>query len=248
MSPPVGTSIHVLAELAGDEPLVLRMWEAPKYAVASSLLSVLARDDIQRSVIAMIEAGIAHLPFAPLLVEFSVAPDFRRFVLLDEAEDGFSAGHALLYRDEMADISPTKAFVAVRPCGLHVDRFSDESEGRAIGLAASIALLMLNIRGVDKQMIEPEALNRARQKRGKTRIPSHTVLRIGTIFDRSGRGSVPGVEGRHMPVHMRAGHVRMQACGEGFADRKAVFIPPVLVNYRPDLDARPRLPERVVAL
>lgn len=242
----IATALHLLAEMTGDDPIVDAMLDAPKYAIAPSLFEVLAREDIQKSVLAMIEAGIARLPFSPLMVEFSASSTVRRFVLLEESGEGFSARTAMLLRDRMASLSPSLARVTVSPRGLHVERFSDEAEGMAIGLAGAIALLMLNIKGVEKEIVETATLNKVREKRGRPPIPRHTVLRIGTVFDRTGRAQ--GLPGRVMPVHLRAGHVRMQACGEGFADRRAVFIPPVLVNYRDATGERPRLPEKVVML
>lgn len=245
----IATRFHDLAELTGGDPLVAKMAAAPKYAIATTLLAVLAREDIQKSILAMLEAGIAKLPFSPLLIEFSVTPEFRRFVLLEEETAvGFSARHALLNRDDFASVSPSQVRAKLTPVGLNVERHADEGEGWATALAVSTALLMLNIRGVDKQVIEVERLNRQRGFRGRAAIPRHTVLRIGVIFDRHGQGTVQGASGRHMPVHLRAGHTRLQACGEGFADRKPVYIAPVLVNYRPDSVETPRLPEKVVTL
>lgn len=243
----IATRLHFLAELVGAEPLVSRMQAAAHYVIGDDLVSVLAREDVQKSVLAMVEAGIARLPYAPVLIEFQVSHGSRRFVLLDEAEAGFWAEGALLVRDRMAMISPTRGLIRVGTSGLALDRSANAEEGAAFVLAAAMALLMLNIRGVDKRLVEPTALNRARVRRGcRTRIPTHTLVRIGTVYDRAGR-LAGGESGRTMPVHLRAGHTRMQACGENFSERKPVYIAPVLVNYRDADDVAP-LPRKAVRL
>ena len=99
------------------------------------------------------------------------------------------------------------------------------------GFAAQIALLMLHTRGIEKEVIEPTKLNAKRQGTGKIRIPRHTVVRIRR-YDREGRAhSVGG--GRQLPLHLRIGHARHQAHGPHHSERKWIFIPPVIVNYRP---------------
>lgn len=242
----IHTALHRLAEIAGAEPLVMRMHGVAHYAVAMDVIQIMTRDDVQKSVLAMLEAGIAHLPYPEMLVEFSVAPGCVRFVLLKERSGGFSAEGAVLVRNELADISPTHARIAVTPCGLTIDRAFDGSEADAFVLAAALGLLMLNIRGIDKQVVEPRALNKARRAHGRPTVPTHTVVRIGTVFDRAGRGHAGAIQnGRRMPVHLRAGHTRMQACGPEHSERRPVYIPPVLVNYRED-EPVAKQPKRLV--
>lgn len=245
----IATRLHRLHELGVDDPLLSAMHAAPKFVIAPDLLEVLTRPDIQTSIAAMIEAGIARLPYAPLLVEFSMAPGTRRFVLVDEAIEGFAARQILQVGDDMAAVSPGIIKVGLSAAGrygLAVGSHGDPSEGMAAAVAVAVALLMLNIRGVEKTVIETDALNRARTKRGHGPVPQHTVVRIGTVYDRSGRAaSAP--TGRRMPVHLRAGHTRMQACGPERVDRKPIFIPPVLVNYRGEGDKH-RIPQKVLAL
>ncbi|MCG6115076.1 MAG: hypothetical protein MEQ84_07740 [Mesorhizobium sp.] len=244
----IATRLHFLSELVGAEPLVSRMQSAAHYVIGDDLVAVLAREDVQKSIIAMIEAGIARLPYAPILIEYQVAVGARRFVLLDEAQGGFRVEGAFLMRDRLASVSSTRGLLRLGTSGVSLDRCANAEEGAAFVLAAAMALLMLNIRGVDKRLVEPTALNRARAKRGcKAKIPSHTVVRIGTIYDRSGRHATDGGSGRTMPVHLRAGHTRMQAFGENFSERKPVYIAPVLVNYRDTADAAP-LPRKAVRL
>ncbi|CAM5576094.1 hypothetical protein MAUB1S_09685 [Mycolicibacterium aubagnense] len=242
----IATKLHILAELCEGDPLVAAMQQAPCYSISREIVGIMDRRDVQDSVIAMVEAGIARLPYAPLLVEFSVEECVRRFVLLDEVGDRIQACCAALYRERLADVSESRAVVSLHELnGISITRYRDAEEGGAIILAVTVALLMLNTAGIDKQVIDPAALNAQRVKRGRAAIPSHTVIRIGTIFDRSGR-AVTGSTGRHMPVHLRAGHVRHQACGPDRADRKLIYVPPVLVNYREG--DQPRQVKRLVRL
>jgi hypothetical protein len=238
----IATRLHILTEIAAGETLPLMMGRAAHYVVGDDLVAALARDDVQKSVLAMIEAGVARLPFSPLLVEFSVEQAARRFVLLEErgnAVDGGAVAHvATLWRDRMADVSPARVELSLSAGGLSVSGATGEAEALACATAMSFALLMLNIRGVEKRVVEVARLNRARRAHGKPRIPGHTLLRIGTVYDREGKGH-GGESGRRMPVHLRAGHVRMQACGPEMSERRATYIPPVLVNYREGETARP---------
>lgn len=247
----IWTRLHVLADLAFGDPLVqLRMMNAitpvPHFSLAPDLVAVMTREDVQKSILAMVEAGIARLPFAPTLIEFSLSEKVRRFVLVDEHEAGFTAEVATLHSDRLADVSASKVAIRVTATGLGVEGHRDEAEGIAVAFAVSAALLMLNIKGVEKQVVQVDKLNRARGRLGRTRVPSHTLVRIGTIFDRQGRGESAGT-GRKMPVHLRAGHVRNQACGPELSEHRPVYILPVLVNYR-DGEAEPRPVRRRVAV
>lgn len=242
----IATRLHVLADMCPAEPLVADLGRAPHYVLSDEIVAVMSRDDVQKSILAMLEAGIAHLPFAPMVMEFEIVAGARRFMLLDEAEGGFSARCATLWRNRLADLSPSLIRLRLGADGLIVNHHSDEQEGRAAAFAVSAGLLMLNIRGVEKRVIEAGKLNRARKAHGRPLIPRHQLVRISTIYDRAGVGH-RGESHRRMPVHLRAGHTRMQACGPERSERKPVFIPPVLVNYREDGETA-RLPRKAVRL
>ena len=111
-------------------------------------------------------------------------------------------------------------------------------------MALGVCLLMLNIQGVEKEMIEAKKLNKARIARGKPSIPQHTVMRIGHVYDQNGERIGLGT-GRVMAVHMRAGHARRQHHGPGNSLVKFVYIPPVLVNFTPGIE--PTMPKRILA-
>lgn len=115
--------------------------------------------------------------------------------------------------------------------------------------AVSIALLLLNTRGIEKLPVDTAKLNKARGKSGKGKLPiaPYTVIRIGHIYDRYGNAHAIAGSGRHMPVHWRAGHVREVRYGpmgpQGarieaeLRPTRPMFIPPCLVNYEGDGEA-----------
>lgn len=126
--------------------------------------------------------------------------------------------------------------------------------------ALAICVMMKHIMGFETERIEPTRLNKQRIAGGKTRIPSHTVVRIGHIYDKSGnRTSTRDATGRTMPIHMRAAHVRRQhhtthwleqekkQPGDPgvFEDYHMVLIDAVLVNYKDGTDLEKPLPKLV---
>lgn len=125
-----------------------------------------------------------------------------------------------------------------------------------IAEAMAIAMLMLNTRGIEKLQVDTTKLNKARAKSStrdnpKPPIGAYTVLRIGHIYDSSGRAHSVEGSGRHMPVHWRAGHTRMVPYGPMNAEVRPTrmkFIPPCLVNFDPLEDAAVPMPKREVTV
>jgi len=128
----------------------------------------------------------------------------------------------------------------------------DEMFSPLIGVALGLALLVLSVRGIEKQVVSARdvaKVNKQRAARGKPAVPEYTLLRIGTVYDSKGNGISAGeAKRRRMPVHLRAGHTRMQPHGPNRSERKLVFIPPVLVNYVGNEDVTPRQTKRIVTL
>ena len=126
------------------------------------------------------------------------------------------------------------------------------------GLIAS--MLLLNTRGLVKEVVEPKPrLNAARKAKGKPPIPTHTVIRIGHVYTRQGK-TVQREEHlrRKQPLHLRAGytavrwitkkHERWEAekAGPDGKHSLLVYVEPYMVNYDPLSDDLPDIPERVV--
>lgn len=234
----IGTQLHKAHELAPHEPFFATCATLPHYVIDPSLRALLTRGDVQASIQAMIDAEIMHLPFPEMLIEISTSDEpVRSFVLLQEVEEGFVASMAVYHEAGAVEVDPAPMLIKMMGHGVEVntsDQRTHETWARIAGISLSIALLMLNIQGVEKQVIEIEQLNRARVKRGVPAVPKHTVLRVGYIYDIHGRRvSTTDGTGRHMPVHMRAGHTRRQHHGPDNSLTKIIFVPPVLVNFKP---------------
>lgn len=245
----IATRLHQALEIAPDDRDLAMMAAAPHYVIDRQLSDMLAREDVARSIAALIEAGIARLPFPSLVVEFDDGLGVRRFAHLFEFGDEFRCVMAVLNGPAL---TVTRDPISVRlsssaKAGLHVSGPSASAlDQLAAAFGAAVAMLMLNIQGIEKDVIVPHALNAARAKNQKPAVPRHTLLRIGTVVDKSGRETSFG-NVRHMPLHLRAGHVRHQACGKGRVDRRLVYIPPTLVNFKPGDDkAAAKVPKRKV--
>jgi hypothetical protein len=249
-------------------PTLDAMEAAHKYYIDRDVVDLMGRNDVQLSIAAMIQAGIARLPFDPLLIEYETLGKtngakepipIHCCVLLTERADCIGAQVMLLYdhpEGELVRCTRDNGYLSVRLIDSHPKpTIQVDSEGAGdtldceiAALGAMMALLMLNVRGIEKRVVEVAPLNKQRVKRGRTCIPSHTIIHIGTIYDRQGKGQryTTDASGRKMRVHMRRGHARHQAFGEGHQEHKWIFIPPVLVNYREEGDRKIHPTEQVV--
>lgn len=249
MSRYIATRLHQALELAPDDAFLRRCATLPHYVIDSTLRHLLTRGDVRASINAMIEADIARLPFAEMLIEFDASDkdNARSFVVLEEYQGRFRAFMGVHHTDGAfeADPWPMVLELGVEAVTITADKESHPTWQKVAGIALSIALLMLNIQGVEKEVIEPSRLNRQREGKGKASIPRHTVMRIGHVYGSDGRKHSVDGGGRHMPVHLRAGHARRQHYGEGNAETKIIYIPPVLVNFKPGAEVRQ--PKRVLA-
>lgn len=250
MSKYIATKLHQLIEGGHGEPLYDRMLELPHYVIDDRLVELFQREDIVRSIVAVIEADVAYLPYHEMVVEYDVKGErtFRVLARLRETTPGVNGdflADIVLHTEGMTSITrePVRMRTATDPAGIDVAETWSKSDQVTAAFALMIALLMLNIQGIDKEVIEPERLNKSRKASGKPGIPRHTLLHIGTVLNSEGHGVRFG-EGRHMPVHLRAGHVRHQAHGPGMTERKLIYIPPVLVNFHPGDDVKQ--PKRVL--
>lgn len=246
MSKYIATRLHKAIELAPEEEFFQRCSKLPHYVIDMSLIELLARSDVQQSVNAMVEAEIAHLPFKEMLIEIQASPEVRHYVIMAEAGGAFRAHVGALYKEEIAEVAPGAYDLEITDATIRARTSvrSHEAWMYVSAMALGVCLLMLNIQGVEKEVIEPTKLNRQRVARGKPSISTHTVMRIGHYYDSDGNRQGYG-SGRTMPVHMRAGHARRQHYGEGNELTKIVYIPPVLVNFKPGAEVKQ--PKRILA-
>jgi len=238
----IATKLHQALEFSPD-PLLREMATVPHYVVDDSLNTVMQSDSVGQSITAMIAAGVCRLPYPRLLVEFSLGVG-RAFVLLQESAGVLQARQAVLHGAVCA-VAPAAATLSFTGDGVSVDGFMHKHEGVYAAFAAFCALMMLNTRGIAKELIEPNRLNAKRLVAGRIAVPRHTVVRVGTVYARDGKIAGSGKTGRSMPVHLRAGHVREQRYGENWEKTRPIYIEPVLVNYVGEMPARP--PQKVLA-
>ena len=242
------------------------------------------------SLAALFEMNMARLPFPSILIEVWSGEPWRHFIGVTQ-DDARYFSLLLFTWNSAINLSPLvlEASLLWEPDTveqwrtlsktLDVSGFSIRTSGpddpeerkrhrKAWGIveidamsAVAMMLLMRNIGGVEREMVEaPEKLNKHRRAQGKPEIRTHTVVRIGHVYDREGRKvSVP--TGRHMPVHLRAAHVRMQPHGAPWraehpelADlpgntetHHKVLIDAILVNYQDGDEVPLPLPKLVRA-
>lgn len=226
--------------------------EAAKYYIDADVVGLIQRDDGLRSVKALIEAGICRLPYNPMMVEFSATEKFRWFILIEETEEDSKFDFLcqcifmhLPTRETYYSSSDAELFMTDE--GFVVNNVRTTQDAHAAICGVTMSLLLLNTRGIEKEVIHPQKLNAIREKKGQSAIPRVTTLRIGTVYDREGKGHAIGTTGMRR-VHLRAGHARRQHYGKGNAETKIVYIPPVLVNYNPELGEKPQTPEKRIKL
>lgn len=249
----IATQLHKALEIDPSDPILNRMSIRPHYVIDQRLVEMFGRADVKACLKALMEVEMAHLPFPEIVIEVD-ARGARRFALIREQEGGFAVDLATLgNKGEQTALTITTAPARVywRDQDLRVEGYASKVDGLMAGFAVAMGLLILVTRGIDKEVIDPSALNRKREQRAQGNdsdpipIPRHTVLHIGTVYDKNDK-PVKGLS-RHVVIHLRAGHARNQAYGEGYSLRKMIFIPPCLVNYKPGDDlSKVALPKRIV--
>ena len=229
--------MHKLAEVSKLDPEVLQLAKVPQYVISDEIIKILPRKDVQTSIAAMIEAEVLRMPSPDALFEFSIDPHTRRFVRVQELDNGhFRCRVAKLVRNgqqELAAIARDNYDIVVEGETLVVKTGNDYSNKAAAIFAVSLGLLLLNTRGITKELIDPAKINALRLKKNhKVKILRHYLIRIGTIYGRNNEVYERNTTGKHMPVHFRSAHTRRQHYGPGNSETKIIFIPGLLVNFR----------------
>lgn len=117
---------------------------------------------------------------------------------------------------------------------------------RKCGNALDAMMVLLNTRGIDKVVIEPTKLNKARKKAGKKEIARHSIIRLGHAYSRDGKKR-EGVAW-HQQFHIRPGYINHYWYGprtEGHksGERRAVFVESYVINAPEDETIKPKVPE-----
>jgi hypothetical protein len=246
------TAHHKIDWTVINHEVARKYQDAAKYYIDADVVGLIQRDDGLRSVQALIEAGICRLPYNPMMVEFQATDKFRWFILLEEQPE--DSKFDFLCQCIFMHLPTRKTYYSSKDAelfmtdeGFIVNNVATQQDAHAAICAVTMSLLLLNTTGIEKEVVCPEKLNAIRHKKGEPAIPRVTTLRIGTVYDREGKAHSIGTGGMRR-VHLRAGHTRRQHYGKGNAEIKIVYIPPVLVNYNPELGEKPKLPEKKVVL
>lgn len=119
-----------------------------------------------------------------------------------------------------------------------VGEIADGKTSTEVGYAAGVAvqglLMLMHTRGLQRLPVVPSRLNRAREKRGRVKIPDHTVVRVSHAYDRTGRAVAVGDgTSRASPrMHVRGAHVKNYWVGpKGSQRQEPRFIEATIVNY-----------------
>lgn len=239
--------------------LLLRDLRAdPMYIIAPEILRLLMNSESSiKSLIALAEAGLVHLPYPAMTVQFTRQADDGAslpgtwFASLRERDDGvFIVRTAFLKQTSQLDYvmtceEPTE--VRCTPEAFGIETHGTQAEGYAAAIAVRVACLMTHIGGLDREHVPaPERLNKQREQVGRVPVRAYHYVHVGRVYDRAGKAHDYNKSGRHMPIHMRAGHTRNQPFGPERSERKLIWIPPVLVNYHPDAAERPVLERRII--
>lgn len=264
----IRTKLHVLAgnvdpstrTRGKDFEVVKRMLNAASFVIDSDVLDLVKREDCKKSIEALIEAGLVRLPYNPMVIEYETYDhdgNTHEFVYLHE-KDGVIYGRPVAMELEketavcaMFDLSVKIVNKQLLVNGGMYELKRNEPVSKlflhAFAVAVHLALLMLNTKGIEKEVVQVEpSLNKKRIAKGKPPIPTHSVVHIGTIYRRDGSAiKREGSGGWHMPMHWRCGYTRRQHFGKNREEEKIVYIPPCIVNFKPEEDA-PHAPMRKV--
>lgn len=247
--------VHGGQQMLDKIALLMRDLRAdPMYIIAPDILRLLMHNESSmKSLVALAAAGLVHLPYPAMTVQFNRQGDSGEelpgtwFASLRERDDGvfmvrtvLMKPHYVLTCEEPTEVRCTAEAFGIETCGT-------EAEGYAAAIAVRVACLMTHIGGLDREHVPaPERLNKQREHAGKVPVRAYYYAHIGRVYDRDGKAHDYNKSGRHMPIHMRAGHTRNQPFGPERSERKLIWIPPVLVNYHPDAAERPVLERRII--
>lgn len=268
MSSPIRTKLHVLAsnvdprthQFGRDNKIVQDMLSAASFVIDSDVLELVKREDCWKSIKALIEADMVRLPYSPMVIEYEISGKSHEFCYLYEKIDHATGATLVVGRPILMELERETAAVAEHEIHAKVVDKEIKVDGgvyndkksplhslflHCFAVSMHLALLMLNTKGIEKEVVEvPASFNKKRAARGKPSIPTHSVVHIGTIYRRDGTAiKREGSGGWHMPMHWRCGYTRRQHFGKGREEEKMVYIPPCIVNFKPDEDA-PHAPMR----
>lgn len=247
-----------------QQPQMLQLLEAPTFVMQSDAFELMQRTDCGAAIKALHEAGIFRLPYPKMVVEWQLrdgtpydfAPEFaewgklepiHEFIHLEEKYDeklgkyGVVAQYAFLFtRSRIGGFFQDKlSFTHVDDgltCGFLKDidpRMRDVAMGASL-IGLNMALVLMNMKGIEREVHSCEPLNKQRVKKGKPAIPQYTYVRIGHVYKADGtRVKYTDGDVRKMPMHVRSAHTRRQHFGKDNSETKIIYVPSCIVNFDP---------------
>jgi hypothetical protein len=237
----------------------------PHYVLTDELMDALGSDAIESTVRALMDAGVAKLPYSHCVVElnqsttkgekgrafvwFSAEPQDNTWLthLTFMHNDGkivcMNRGAKVLLREPADDdhkyMPPEEDQTRKSPFVFEIQP-TQHSLDYPIICCLCVLMVLTHVRGVVKENVTHEhlrKLNKSRASRGRQAVLPYTVFKIGHTYTSTGekRTWAPGCKRR---PHLRAGHTRMQRYGTGRQLEKLIFIEPILVNCESEADVQ----------
>lgn len=242
----------------GSRSVIDRMRRAPKFVFSDEVIEFLIEhnEEYSDALDSMAAANHFDLPHSPMLVEYGGmsyrggGDHLRGYWLIEGGKAGaYKMWAALDLGRGESPLVPDGYF----PCWLRSGRrmpLGDYTGGpipedwretfitlQNMQTYAMFLAMTLHVRGIITRPPREEnaRLDRARAKRHLPPITrDYVTIHIGFITDKTGKriAYTEGL-GHHVRIHLRRGHYRNQAYGPKRQEHKEMWIPPVLVNYRP---------------
>lgn len=242
---------------AALQMLVPLLKSTPHYVLTPELIEVVQTNIVDSTVDALMDAGVARLPYGMCLVEMRQQCKQggwgHSFLLCQQHNTGPKWDCFFLYMHDDGGVQSldrpvTLSLTPYNPdtdAGLErVTKYVWETSHRlgTIGIttaaAVGVLLTLTHTRGVVKETVTSERLaklNKSRAGKGKQPVLPYTVYRIGHTYTATGE-KVTYAPGCKRRPHLRAGHTRMQRYGTGRQLEKLIFIEPILVNCESEAD------------
>jgi hypothetical protein len=244
-----------------EDPKMQRMMKVPHFVIQDDALELMSRADIAATITALHEAQLTRLPYPEILIEYNEhskggSPEFRHFVMLEEVDGHKAFAPTWAFwdmRNRIGGMQKIPARLSFRDNGKMAFEYTDfgqtkrmrdilEHGAQCARFAADICFMLLNTRGIEKEIIECAALNKHRVAKGKTAVPTHRYVHIAKVYRRDGTHESYAA-GHHKRMHLRKGYTRRQHYGPKNELEKIVYIEPVIVNFDPEqkMDHTPKI-------
>jgi hypothetical protein len=253
------------------DPRMQNLLTSPTHVLQPDAFEMMKRTDCGAAIQALHDCDIFRLPYPKMIMEWCLREGNASHFAPEFANDAWEPLHEFVHLEEKQDASGKYGIVAeyafvftkCRIGGLFADKlaFLPTDTGLTMGfeknidprmldvaknaavIAINASLVLMNMKGIEREVHTFTPLNKQREKKGKPRIPQYTYLRIGHVYKADGT-RVKYTEGdhRHMPMHVRSAHTRRQHFGKENAETKIIFVPSCIVNFDPgsNLPQKPR--------